>query len=393
MKLILRSIFIFLASVTAVSVTQVTSAATPKNTSVYLAKGSGVNACPANTMCLYADADYNGANYRTSILVIPSGAQASDFAIYGFDHSSDGVSAVVNNTNHETGLVAGLYLTGEVLKIPAGEKISNLTNLPLGTGTWNDAAKSALSLPVLQATMSMTLRGPKKAHSGAEVSYIIETRNSGPDSVADAIVETSIPSNLSDVKVVCQAKKASCGKALVGGARQPISLEKNGQAMVTVSGKIAADFVGSMSISSSVKSSTVVNTAGNSNASLTTTVEKSVEKNLNANANLVGSWGDWESGGQIYSYRINMTAEDTDVRRWIVSFDGLPTGVTIHNKATLWTEVIKDGVDGEIILSTPAKGTYIVEAGKSLDIDLQLLYPSQNEAYKKLQNLTAIQLK
>ena len=51
------------------------------------------------------------------ILAIPSGTYINDFAIYGFDHSGDGVSSVVNRTDEDNALFSAADQQGHSLPV------------------------------------------------------------------------------------------------------------------------------------------------------------------------------------------------------------------------------------------------------------------------------------
>ncbi|WKX72556.1 peptidase inhibitor family I36 protein [Streptomyces sp. XD-27] len=111
-------------------------------------QGQGKDKCPSGHLCLYADAQFNTSGDRRDILVIPPDAAANNFSEYGFDHSGDGVSAVVNNTSKDTKLFSKIDQRGDQLPIKAGAAIDDLTKYPLTgspNGTWNDQAQSALA--------------------------------------------------------------------------------------------------------------------------------------------------------------------------------------------------------------------------------------------------------
>lgn len=486
----------------------------------YVINGHGITACPVNSLCLYANEGYNSGPRDSKILVIPSGVSAGNFSDYGFDAGYDGVSSVVNNTNHETGLLSSERLGRQILRIPAGMNIPTLFNIPLGSSTWNDKPRSAVSARIIAADLSVNVHGPVKALSGADVAYEIEVANDGPDAVPNAIVNIDIPSALDAVSLICTSTTASCGRAAadgtsqdlniknngratllikgtvqpdfsgafiigadvesagvintssrnastlrtavtkppivadlslsmqgsakatpgahvaytmevdnhgpdavqnavldiaipsaleshtvtcssttascgetaVDGSFQALSMKKNGHAKVTLAATVSPKFTGSLSVGANLKSPGVVNTAPVYSGSVATVVKKNVVKNLEVSDVLSGSWSDWKSGGQIYSYRLTVTAAHDDVRRWTISFDGLPKGIEIYNKDVLWTDIIEDGQNGKIVLATPKDGVHVVAAGKPLNIDLQLLYPAKDDAYNRLESLTATQL-
>ncbi|MCX4902306.1 hypothetical protein OHU11_41435 (plasmid) [Streptomyces sp. NBC_00257] len=76
------------------------------------------------------------------------GAYINDFSEYGFDHSGDGVSSVVNNTTEDNALFSAANQQGHSLPVDAGTSIADLRAIPMAgspNGSWNDQAQSALA--------------------------------------------------------------------------------------------------------------------------------------------------------------------------------------------------------------------------------------------------------
>ncbi|MEC4020067.1 peptidase inhibitor family I36 protein [Streptomyces sp. H27-D2] len=117
--------------------------------------GQGAGACPEGSFCLYRAANFNAGQtpgVGDKILAIPSGAYINDFSVYGFDHSGDGVSAVVNNTDEDNALFSAADQQGHSLPVDRGTSIANMAVIGMAgspNGTWNDQAQSALAAPFL----------------------------------------------------------------------------------------------------------------------------------------------------------------------------------------------------------------------------------------------------
>lgn len=117
-----------------------------------LIHGHGTEACPAGSFCLYRDVNFNNGSQsgNDKILVIPEDAYINNFSDYGFDHTDDGVSSVVNNTEKDNTLFTQPNQGGYTLPVATGQTVADMTKMPLSgspTGTWNDQAQSALAAP------------------------------------------------------------------------------------------------------------------------------------------------------------------------------------------------------------------------------------------------------
>lgn len=115
--------------------------------------GQGAEACPEGSFCLYRGSGFNAGQVPgrgDKILAIPVGAHVDDFSVYGFDHSGDGVSAVVNNTIEDNTLFSAADQQGHSLPVDADTSIADLRSIPMAgspNGSWNDQARSALASP------------------------------------------------------------------------------------------------------------------------------------------------------------------------------------------------------------------------------------------------------
>ncbi|MFE7397638.1 peptidase inhibitor family I36 protein [Streptomyces sp. NPDC057557] len=113
--------------------------------------GQGAEACPEGNFCLYRASGLNAGQTPgrgDKILAIPMGTYINDFSEYGFDHSGDGVSSVVNNTTEDNALFSAANQQGHSLPVDAGTSIADLRAIPMAgspNGSWNDQAQSALA--------------------------------------------------------------------------------------------------------------------------------------------------------------------------------------------------------------------------------------------------------
>ncbi|MEU7096449.1 peptidase inhibitor family I36 protein [Kitasatospora aureofaciens] len=117
--------------------------------------GQGQEACPDGTFCLYRATNFNigqTPGVGDKILAIPLGTYVNDFSVYGFDHSGDGVSSVVNNTDADNALFSAADQRGHSLPVDRRSSIANLARIAMAAspnGSWNDQAQSALAAPFL----------------------------------------------------------------------------------------------------------------------------------------------------------------------------------------------------------------------------------------------------
>jgi hypothetical protein len=128
--------------------------------------GQGIGACPAGSFCLYRAVNFNAGQtpgVGDKVLVIPLGAHINDFSVYGFDHSGDGVSSVVNNTDVDTTVFSAANQQGQSLPVDRRSSIADMRRIGMAgspNGTWNDQAQSALAdLFVGDLVVEQTFRG------------------------------------------------------------------------------------------------------------------------------------------------------------------------------------------------------------------------------------------
>jgi hypothetical protein len=140
--------------------------------------GQGAEACPEGNFCLYRGSNFNAGQAPgrgDKILAIPMGANVNDFSEYGFDHSGDGVSAVVNNTAEDNALFSAANQQGHSLPVERGMSIANLQGIPMAgspNGSWNDQAQSALAARFVgNLRVDQELRGHWAEDSGHIYSY------------------------------------------------------------------------------------------------------------------------------------------------------------------------------------------------------------------------------
>ncbi|MEU7835470.1 MULTISPECIES: hypothetical protein [unclassified Nonomuraea] len=140
--------------------------------------GQGADACPEGHFCLYRANNFNAGQTPgrgDKILAIPMGAHANDFSEYGFDHSGDGVSAVVNNTVEDNALFSAANQQGHSLPVERGASIARLSDIPMAespNGSWNDQAQSALAARFVgNLRVDQELRGHWAEGSGHIYSY------------------------------------------------------------------------------------------------------------------------------------------------------------------------------------------------------------------------------
>ncbi|MFE4512798.1 peptidase inhibitor family I36 protein [Kitasatospora sp. NPDC056783] len=117
--------------------------------------GQGEEACPEGNFCLYRATNFNigqAPGVGDKILAIPVGTSVNDFSVYGFDHSGDGVSSVVNRTEEDNALFSAADQRGHSLPVDRRSSIANLARIAMAdspNGSWNDRARSALAAPFL----------------------------------------------------------------------------------------------------------------------------------------------------------------------------------------------------------------------------------------------------
>ncbi|MEV5880776.1 hypothetical protein AB0L75_42725 [Streptomyces sp. NPDC052101] len=417
----------------------------------YVIKGRGKDKCPAGSFCLFADIEYNTSGSREAILVIPEGSTANNFSDYGFDHTGDGVSAVVNNTAKGNVLFNKIDQQGKQLPVPAGTAMADLTKYKLEgspDGTWNDQAQSALAtaqpvpVPVItepKADAKTTNRRQpvsgtadpqvtkvelyNGSHNGKPVPFASPEVKDGkwsytPNSdwplgkqelhamavrgetrsgrvyrnfyVAESspVVQIVAPKDGAKVDAETPVDGIALNADTVELAEGSTPL---GKAPVT-SGRWTFIPKGGWAMGSHTVTAVAVKGEGKSpQAKVGFTVEK---KNLTVAYKLVQDpWEDWETKGWIYPYDITLKAGATDVERWRVGFGELPSGTVLFKEfvKNFWGVIVEDGSNGRVQLGSPPpeKGKHIVPKGETLTVRIQVLYPAKDDAFKKLYRLYA----
>ncbi|GAB2745510.1 DUF11 domain-containing protein [Kitasatospora kifunensis] len=262
-----------------------------------------------------------------------------------------------------------------------------------GTGAATAAHRIRNLTVALPANMPLEMNGPQTAKSGERISCTIDVQNLGPNDAPDAVVEGTIPEQLSEVQVSCRGENgARCGAgSITDGLHQPVDLPRGSKAVITLSGTVDPRYEGTLTCTSLVTSPTRANTAGQQSGSVRTEVELpliSVGQKQNSS---------WEQGwpedqkGWVISYTLTLAANQQRVAMWEISFD-VPPRTRVNPQQTQWYRVTKDGLDGTVVITSPDP-SHTIDPGTPLDVDVQLLYPSRNDAGDgTLRNLRAIEV-
>ncbi|MEU1629658.1 hypothetical protein ABZ746_31030 [Streptomyces sp. NPDC020096] len=262
-----------------------------------------------------------------------------------------------------------------------------------GTGSATAAHRIRNLTVALPVNMPLEMSGPQTAKAGDRISYGISVQNLGPNDAPDAVVEGTIPAELTDLELTCQGENgAVCGTgSVVEGLRLPIDLPKGSKAVINLAGTIDPQFEGRLTCTSLIKSPSRANTAEQHSDSVTTDVEL---PRVSIIPVIVGQWPQsWpeDAKGWVISYDLTLAANEQRVVRWEISFD-VPAGTRINPQQTQWYEVIKDGTDGSVVIATP-DDSHTIEPGTPLTVAMQLLYRSQHDAGDgKLRNLRATEV-
>ncbi|MGD3105491.1 hypothetical protein [Streptomyces sp. YGL11-2] len=248
-----------------------------------------------------------------------------------------------------------------------------------GTGAATASHRIRNLTVALPANMPLEMSGPQTAKAGDRVSYTIGVQNLGPNDAPDAVVEGTVPAELTDLGLTCQAENgAVCGAGSVrDGLHLPIDLPRGSKALINLSGTIDPRFEGRFTCTSLVASPTRANTAGQYSDSVTTDVELP-PVTVTPKVNLPGWAEQWPGNGWIISYELTLAANEHRVVWWEISFD-VPEGTRINPHEPHWFAVVKDGTDGSVVIATP-DDSHTIEPGAPLTVAVQLLYPSQHDA-------------
>ncbi len=235
-----------------------------------------------------------------------------------------------------------------------------------------------VSLPV---NMPLQMTGPLAAKSGERISYTIGVQNLGPNDAPDAVVRGEIPAQLEDVEVTCQAENgAVCGTGSVaGGLTQPVNLPKGSKVTLTLRGTVAPLYEGTITATSLIASPSRANTAAQQSGQVTTNAELPL---ISVSHKMAGEWGkSWpeDAQGWLISYDITLAANEHRVTAWEMSFD-VPANTRLDPQQSQWYRVLKDGLDGTVVIASPAGGTHTIDPGTPLTVNVQVLYPRKSDA-------------
>ncbi|MGW1373534.1 hypothetical protein ACWD6P_04545 [Streptomyces sp. NPDC002446] len=250
-----------------------------------------------------------------------------------------------------------------------------------GTGSATASHRLKNLTVALPVNMPLEMSGPRTAKAGERVSYTIGVQNLGPNDAPDAVVEATVPAELTDLELTCQGENgAVCGTgSVLDGLHLPIDLPRGSKAMINLTGTIDPTFEGRLTCTSQVTSPTRANTAGQYSDSATTEVELP-PVSVTPVINLPGWPQTWppEAEGWVISYELTLAANEQRVVRWEILFD-VPERTRINPQQSQWYDVVKDGTDGSVVIATP-DDIHTIEPGAPLTVAVQLLYPSQYDA-------------
>ena len=128
---------------------------------------------------------------------------------------------------------------------------------------------------------------------------------------------------------------------------------------------------------------------------ISTAIRVTTVRQLQVTVGSVNHWQDiWPSKEFIYSYALTMSAANTQVRNWVLSFL-LPDGASL-NEAWLESQsswVVLDtekSVNGNIYLNS--QPGHVIAPGKNVNFTLQINYPQVSTEYETLDNLILMQV-
>jgi uncharacterized repeat protein (TIGR01451 family) len=262
-----------------------------------------------------------------------------------------------------------------------------------GTGSATAAHRIRNLSVALPVDMPLEMTGPLNAKSGERISYTISVQNLGPNDAPDAVVRGEIPAQLEDVEVTCQAENgAVCGTGSVnGGLTQPVNLPKGSKVNLTLRGTVAPLYEGTFTTTSLITSPSRANTAARQSGQVTTNAELPL---ISVSHKIAGQWSQtWpeDAKGWLISYDITLAANEHRVTAWVMSFD-VPANTRLNPEQSQWFRVIKDGLDGTVVIASPPGGSHTIDPGTPLTVNVQVLYPSQGDAGDgKLRGLFALE--
>ncbi|GHG78702.1 hypothetical protein GCM10018980_77350 [Streptomyces capoamus] len=264
-----------------------------------------------------------------------------------------------------------------------------------GTGSATAAHRIRNLTVALPVNMPLELAGPQTAQAGDRITYSLEVQNLGPNDAPDAVVEGTVPPQLSDLEVSCRGENgAACGSSSVDqGLHVPVSLPPRSKATITLAGTIDPAFEGRFTFTGLVESPTRSNVAERYSAAATTDVERPL---VSVGYEIVGQWSQtWpeDAQGWLVSYDLKLAAREHRVVRWEILFDA-PPHTRLNPTEQPWYTVVDDGTggSGSVIIRSPGDG-HAIEPGTDLTVNMKLLYPSQGDAGDRtLRNLRAMEI-
>ncbi|MFC8451574.1 hypothetical protein [Kitasatospora sp. NPDC057223] len=264
-----------------------------------------------------------------------------------------------------------------------------------GTGGATAAHRIRNLSVALPVAMPLEMNGPLTAKAGHRISYTVGVQNHGPNDAPDAVVRGEVPVQLVDVEVTCRGENgAVCGPgtATDGELHQPLSLPRGSKAVITLRGTVDPHHEGDFTTTSKITSATRANTAPQQSGQVTTTAEPAL---ITVGQRIAGQWDQtWpeDAKGWLVSYNLTLAASEHRVTAWEIVFD-VPARTRVNPQQTQWYRVIKDGLEGTVVLGSPNDGSHTIDPGTPLPVDVQLLYPSQSEAGDgRLRGLYAVEV-
>jgi hypothetical protein len=353
------------------------------NDVVVLHNAAGVDQCPDGKLALYTNVNFNNGaavGETSDILIMSPDVQLDTEALesYGFivgEH--DGVSSVVNKMSKPATLVSGTNLDGYTLPVSAGQNISSLVNYMLPSGaTWNDATNSVVSASVTITNLAMVLESGISMQQDETYLALLQITNNSETSVTGATVDVS---------------SGNVGVFTVTTPVTGINIPAN----QTTNVRISMSGVGPGSATLTCTLNTPLGIINNGNNVSSTSVTVTAVRQLQILVGTVTHWQDvWPSTQFIYSYPLTMSAAETQVNDWELSFL-LPEGAAL-NEAWLqsessWVTVnTEKSVNGNIYLDS--QPDHVIDPTVNINLTLQIDYPEVSTEHETLNNLRLMQL-
>ncbi|WP_380178227.1 hypothetical protein [Kalamiella sp. sgz302252] len=118
--------------------------------------------------------------------------------------------------------------------------------------------------------------------------------------------------------------------------------------------------------------------------------EQESDVNLHVSSKLLAKWQkEADKTAFIYSYRLTLTTSDYAVDNWGITLT-LPEGAYA---APEWIQTISDWVNVHYIeesktLYLSSNPGHVIKPGADINLDMQIVYPYEDEAYNELQDLS-----